>query len=465
MRGDYDIVVCSPSVATGTSVEAQGIIVKVYGIFMGVSSTDADMAQSLARVREPVQRVVWCSKRGRNYCKVSRSTNPLELKGHLFERTSATTSLIRSSLKADSASALQRIDWQEDPHIHLFARISAEQNRSMYNLRDALLVRLKYEGHQVTVVQRQGDELVGFLLKEARNKIKMADAQNILNAEDLSYSQVLALEQLEVLSPEQQRAIAKFYIKDFYCLEELTLGDILADREGRWRGELLNLEAQLQEQVALDRTVKALEKQVSWRQMLCPWDISGTELRREIRDRLGLTEFLELAAGGWEWTRDDLEEIAEKARRFAPAIKAHLNFTVNDDVTDVQVVHQLLSQMGVKTEFRWSNLHPDHVGEKIRVYSLKMEHWDVCMEILGRREERRQQLERGSAEGGGSPLPLSTTVPKGDPEGESSVGAISEVVNGELWGKFGLQTVGGDLGEGEESPNPGNTSPDNQAFA
>ena len=65
-----------------------------------------------------------------------------------------------------------------------------------------------------------------FLLQEARDKIKLADAQNILQAEDLSYSQVLALEQLEVLSPEQQQAISKFHLKEFYCLEELNAGSM-----------------------------------------------------------------------------------------------------------------------------------------------------------------------------------------------------------------------------------------------
>ena len=465
-QGLYDIIICSPSVFTGTSIESQGIITKVYGIFMGFSSTDADMAQALARVREPVPRVVWCTQQGHNYCKVSRSTNPLELKGHLFERTKTTTSLIRSSLKADSNSAMQQINWHEDPNIHLFARISAEQNRSMYNLRDALLVRLIHEGHCLTVVHTESDELLRFLLQEARDKIKLADAQKILQAEDLSYSQILALEQLEVLSPDQHRAISKFHLKEFYCLEELTLGDILADRDGRWRGELLNLEAQLQEGVALDRTVKALEKQVSWRQNLCPWDIPGTELRREIRDTLGLTEFLEKAAEGQEWIRDDLAEIVEKAREFAPAIKAHLNFSVTDDVSDVQVVHQLLSQLGVKTDNRWTNLHPDHLGEKIRVYSLKWEHWDVCMEILKRRQERRQRLEQEKrADGGGSPLPLMISTPMGDPGSGSGLEAMAASEGGSQWADFGLRSVGGGSEGGNQEGDRGVGPPDDRAIA
>ncbi|NJL55782.1 hypothetical protein HC928_11750 [bacterium] len=55
VRNEYDVVICSPSVGTGVSIECQDIIQGVYGIFMGVSSTDADMAQALGRVRQPIR--------------------------------------------------------------------------------------------------------------------------------------------------------------------------------------------------------------------------------------------------------------------------------------------------------------------------------------------------------------------------------------------------------------------------
>jgi hypothetical protein len=415
-QDEYDIILCSPSVATGTSIEVQDIITKVYGIFMGVSGTDADMAQALARVRQPVERIVWCAPTGRNFCQVSRSVNPLELKGHLFERTTVATSLIRSSLKADTLSSLSAINWQCDPNIQLFAQLGAAQNFAMYHLRDALYVRLVHEGNQVTLERSPGTAHLKIMLQESREAIAIADAHSILNADDLSATEIFALEQKEATSPDEQRAIAKHYLKEFYCLETLTLQDIMLDREGRTRGELLNLEAQLYEGVALDRTVKALERQAAWRQALCPWDISGTELRREIRDRLGLTQFIRRAATGWEWAKADLEEIAGVARQFAPAIKAHLNFTITEEMSDVQVIHQLLSQMGIKTEFRWSVNHPSSLGKKIRVYSLNMHHWGICWSILERRGQRRERLDTGESEIAGSPAGFSSVDMVGDPQ-------------------------------------------------
>jgi hypothetical protein len=424
-RDDYSIIIASPSVGTGTSIEIQDKIWKVFGIYNGVSGTDADICQALSRVRQPVERIIWCAPTGRNFCKASRSTNPLELKGHLFERTSVSVSLLRSSLKADTLAATQTIDWTSDPHIQLFAQISAAQNFAMHNLRDALLVRLQEEGNAVILERSPSISAANCLLKTSREAVKLAEAQALVNAEDLSSAQVSALEKKETVSPEEQRAIAKFYLKEFYCLPELTLQDVLGDREGRSRGELLNLEAQLYPKLALDKTVKSLEQQASWRQSLCPWDLPGTELRRKIRDQLGLTDFIQAGAAGEEWIKDDLLSLATHARTYSKAIKAHLNFTITDEMSDVQVVHQLLSQLGIKIDFRWSNLHPSYPGKKIRVYSFNRSHWQTLQSILLRREETRNRQGQGSMKEEGSPISVIPTSPMGDPSAIAPEKAIS----------------------------------------
>ena len=72
-------VIGSPSTATGLSIEGDHFD-KVYGLFYGASSTDADMAQALGRVRAPIPRVVWCAKYGRSFSKVGRQTSPSALR-------------------------------------------------------------------------------------------------------------------------------------------------------------------------------------------------------------------------------------------------------------------------------------------------------------------------------------------------------------------------------------------------
>jgi NAD(P)-dependent dehydrogenase (short-subunit alcohol dehydrogenase family) len=401
----FDIVICSPSMSTGVSIEAQSIITKVYGIFGGVSSTDADMAQALGRVREQVERVVWCAKRGSNWSKVSRSTNALELKAHLQSRTAATVSLVRSSLREDVPD-LSTYDWQADPHLNLYCQIAAAQNRSMLQLREALIVRLRFEGNRVTIEHQESDRSMGELLKLARDELRQLDAESMATADNLTLTEVLQLEAQESILPEQQRAIDKFYLREFYCLEDLTVEEVLADKAGRRRGELRSLEELLYPGVAVDRTVKALESQLKWNQSLCPWDISSAALRREIRERLGLTDFLNLNK---EWTKYDLYSYAHKARQWAAQIKQALNLTISEDMSDVQIIHQMLSQLGIKTEFRWSRSMPGHEGEKLRVYRLQPICWQEAIAILEQRQAKREQATAGS------PLPFNSKNQIGDP--------------------------------------------------
>ncbi|KAM3094400.1 plasmid replication protein, CyRepA1 family, partial [Phormidesmis sp. 146-12] len=418
-RNAYDLIICSPSVATGVSLETPGTIAKVYGIFTGASSTDADMTQALGRVREPVERVVWCAKRGSNFSKVSHSTSALELKDHLRQRTTATIQLIRSNLKEEIAGEMNYYDWQSNPHLGLFCHIAAEQNFAMYNLREALLVRLMFEGNQVRVEDHKTNPTLKSLLMVARQEQQEMDAIALVSAQELTFTELLTLEQQEGLGREASLAIAKFYFKEFYCLNRLTLEDVRWDNGGRRRGELLNLEGQLFPNVALDRAARALEKQATWNQGYCPWDISGSQLRRWLRTQIGLDELIAKLRAGWHWCQYDLKPYADRARELTQPIKVALHYTITHDMSDTQIIHQLLSQLGIKLTLRWSRSHLGYEGEKLRVYCLDSVHWQQVWAILQRRQMKRQQIQQHpSAEepGTGSPAQFESEAATGDPK-------------------------------------------------
>ena len=403
-QDEYDIVICSPSMATGVSIELQDKIVTVYGIFMGSSSTDADMAQALGRVRQPVDRIVWCAERGRNFSQGSRSTNPLELKTHLQDRSNAIVGLVRSNLREDIADGLDEYNWQSNPHLNLYCQMAAQQNYAMYHLRDALVVRLRHEGNTVEIEEVESDSVIRLQLREAREADKQAEALAIVDAPQLQFSEVALLQQKENLTLEQQRSLQRYFMQEFYGLEELTLEDVLWDNEGRRRGELLNLEAQLFPGLAIDWTVKALEKQATWNQGVCPWDISGAELRRKLREMLGFNELLAQMQAGGEWTAIDLQPYADRARSLADKIQVILHFTIRAEISDTQIVHQLFSQLGLKFEFRWSRSIEGHEGKKLKVFHRVTEVWQKLWGVLERRQARRSPRE--TSEPDGSPQPF-----------------------------------------------------------
>lgn len=423
-RHEYDIILCSPSVATGISIETQGIITGVYGIFMGSSSTDADMAQALGRVREPVERFVWCAKQGSNFSKVSRTTHFLEFKNHLQQRTSATIQLIRSGLREDYSYNLETYNWQSDSHLHLYCKIAVAQNSAMYHLRTALQVRLQHEGHKITLENRASETTVKSLMAASRQEQRILDAEDLITVASRTHTEILELEQKEDLSREESLAITKFYFQEFYGLTCLSLEDVLWDNNGRRRGEILNLEAQLFPGVEIDRTVRSLEKQVTWNQGYCPWDISGAELRRWLRSQIGLDELLKTIQTGKAWCKYDLKSYAEQARVLKSQIKVVLHFTITKEMSDTQIIHQLLSQLGIKLIMRWSQKVSGHEGEKLRTYTLDQNHWTKIWEILQKRQSKRQQLEQKDSQHQteivhnlkGSPLEFNKVTSTGDPQ-------------------------------------------------
>ncbi|MHC5863546.1 hypothetical protein, partial [Nostoc sp.] len=99
-------------------------------------------------------------------------------------------SLVRSNLRPDIVEGIANFDWQSNPHVNLYARISAEQNYSMMNLSDALLIRLRHEGHQITIDNRESDKAVKLLLKSAKDEIKQIEAKDIVAAADLTYPEI-----------------------------------------------------------------------------------------------------------------------------------------------------------------------------------------------------------------------------------------------------------------------------------
>ncbi|MFM7426844.1 MAG: plasmid replication protein, CyRepA1 family [Elainella sp.] len=387
----FAFYVCSPSVGTGVSVEIAGHFAAVYGLFSGVSLSDGDMGQSLVRIRELVERTVWVARCGRAFNKISRSTKAEEIHESLKRRSAMIARLVGGSLQPSTREALENQDWA-DSTIRLYSEQAAAQNWSQWNLRDALLTRLQFEGAAVTVEERDPDRNIKALLKETQQQITLIQAQEIATARDLTLAEKLDLESSESATPEDRAAIAKFNLQDFYKItsEEITVDFVLADKGGRRRAEIASLEAQVNGEIATDRTVKAIEKAFGWGgQHVCPWDISDAALRVEARRLLGLNDFLE---PGKTWTKYDLKPYADKIRQYAKDVKIILGMTISDKISDTQVVHQLLSQMGLKIKASRTRRGDGTSDNRLKIYQLDSEAWQTSLQVIERRKQARESV-------------------------------------------------------------------------
>ena len=92
-----------------------------------------------------------------------------------------------------------------------------------------------------------------------------------------------------------------------------------------------------------------------------------------------------------------------------------LHFTIREDMSDTQVIHQLLSQLGIKIERHWSRSVEGHEGEKLRVWELDRMHWEQVEAVLERRQAKRQQIAQKQSGGAGSSVGLNDQKQAGDP--------------------------------------------------
>ena len=78
------------------------------------------------------------------------------------------------------------------------------------------------------------------LLADVRNEIRQQDAETLVNAEIISALEISQLEQKELLSLDEQRSLARYYLCDFYSIEPqlLTPEFVLWDREGKRRADV-----------------------------------------------------------------------------------------------------------------------------------------------------------------------------------------------------------------------------------
>lgn len=138
----YDIVLATPTIGTGVSIDVSGYFKAVFGIFQG-AIPDAEARQALARVRDPVPRYVWAALFG---------------PGKIGNGCCSYQDVITSTKKAVkyNIALLKDIDFdldaQTDPiMLRTWAKMAARVNVSLWRYREEMKKGLLLEGHQITI--------------------------------------------------------------------------------------------------------------------------------------------------------------------------------------------------------------------------------------------------------------------------------------------------------------------------
>ena len=139
----YDVIVATPSIETGVSIDIRDHFDSVWGCFWGVSGVTATQ-QPLARVRDDCDRHVWAARYG---------------VGSVGNGSASKYSLIQSQAKVAQAniSQLRRSGWTfeedefktNDAALNAWAEMACRLNSEMFSYRDSLIEALTQEGYDI----------------------------------------------------------------------------------------------------------------------------------------------------------------------------------------------------------------------------------------------------------------------------------------------------------------------------
>ena len=377
----YDWVMGTPSLGTGVSIEVDHFD-KVYGIFKGIL-TDSDAAQALNRVRANVPRIIWAAEKGGNPTRLHTSPNPRVIQRAIRQRNSANAHLLRSQL-GYKLFPLEREDdlRRSDPSIDLYCDLLAQDNASHLAFNASLKARLRHEGSTVEAVVPAGHTSdFAAAMRDISKLITKKDAEAIATARTLTEFEVEVLKYQDARTKDDQDALEKLAIQAFFCKKDIGSEDVLFYH--KHHSQIRQLEALLYGcEVSIKRDQTELEAQLQWGSLLTPWDLTGHEVKRAVRDKLGLSGFLSLNRS---WTQAESEDIANLARTYRKDLKTYLNLTIPEKADNNWILAQLLHQVGLRTKSHQKGKR----GEQQSVYSLEPEHFAIVVEILQHRQEFR----------------------------------------------------------------------------
>jgi len=336
----YDIVICSPSLATGVSVDLRGHFNAVFGIFQGAIS-DNEVRQSLARVREPVNRFVWCRQTAvgkigngeSNYKEVAKSK----------EKDCRYNLQLLRDIDFD-------LDKAHNPVVLKFwAKYAARVNSSIWDFRETVREGLEAEGHVLTDCPDDDSDTRGEI-KALRILNQVEEAVAVAEALDIDRSEFEKLEQQRSKTDAERYKEEKFKLKEIYKAE--VTPELRQLHQDKWFSKIL-LEYLLTHNpdFVLMRDRKKIDSQIkNGDGQLCLQDVQQITGKLKIHEFLNTLQFTDRTK---EWSNKSPEvlEFASKALKLAADIKDLTGIKVTQEkVTEnpIGVVRSFVAQLGRK---------------------------------------------------------------------------------------------------------------------
>ncbi|BAY95985.1 MULTISPECIES: plasmid replication protein, CyRepA1 family [unclassified Tolypothrix] len=357
---EYDIVLASPSIGTGVSIDIRKHFTSVWGCFMGVAPENATR-QAIARVREDVPRHLWVARHGLG--KIGNGAMNLKsLLASEHQRFQANLKMLQdASLIIDGAEInINRTA------LNIFGKMSCRINAGMIHYRESVLQGLGDEGHNIIdVYDNKTRKKLDQEITTQKNELYDGECEDVA-ATDTSQ---MTPTKYEALQQQRSKTTAERHIERKYKLEqrygvEVTKELVQKDDAGYYPQLRLHYYLTIGREFVADRDRKLGEKMLQAKSAWLP-DFNGGQLGLVIHalEWLGIPNFI-ADDRQLRGTDADLVEIANQALRLKWQVKTVLGITLSNNDSPIVILRRLLSKIGLSLKY----VGRDGTGERQRVY-------------------------------------------------------------------------------------------------
>lgn len=198
----YDLVIASPSLETGVSIDIRGHFSSVWGIFQGVQPVDS-VRQMLARLRETVDRHIWVSQYG-----MGTVGNGSTSMGGLLRSQDIATQANIALLSASDNDDYSFIDQNFQPEsLQTWAKRGAVINVEMRRYREFVLKGLESDGYTLIDPDDSDPDETKEVVKEvkaASKELYRSECLGVSKSEDVSDDELKKLQEKRVKTKEER---------------------------------------------------------------------------------------------------------------------------------------------------------------------------------------------------------------------------------------------------------------------
>jgi hypothetical protein len=347
----WDIVIASPSIETGVSIDIKGHFTSVWDIAQGVVPVPS-ILQRMARLREPVPRHTWA--KGYGIGRIGNgSTSPRKLMESQQTQFKAHVKLLaESEFPADfeAASSFQ------PQSLRTWAKMAARINLGMVRYRHEIIRALIAEGHSIKGGdyleilniddEAHGTEQIKDDLTESRDKIYEEHCQAVSMAPTPDEKRYESLTKKQQRTKEELKEFRKGELSRRYSEELVSPTLVELDDDGEYQKARLHyyLTSGREFLAARDQQVVDRQLESGEGEVFLP-DVN----RSLIGGKIILLEALDIKSllqQNTEWSNDSqvLIDLSIKSRQVTSGIKSMLGVTLKEDDTPVAVAQKILRQ-------------------------------------------------------------------------------------------------------------------------